>query len=234
MREIPFDFDGDYGSHYDSFIRQVIPGYDSLHALAGALLEPGCGEDGRILVVGCGSGTEMAILGQRHPSWSFLGVDTSEAMIAATWRMVCSRGWENRVALFHGNLQEVPPNQRFSGATCILVSHFLEGADSKTSLFRDIGKRLAPGGRLVVADACDEDSELFRTMMDCRWNFAKAQGAPIERYRKFQSDCQRALKSVSPGHEQELISEAGFSCVRRFWTSLHVNAWLAWGFSGAA
>ena len=29
MGEKHFDFDGDYGAHYDSFIRQVIPGYEA-------------------------------------------------------------------------------------------------------------------------------------------------------------------------------------------------------------
>ena len=231
MGEKHFDFDGDYGAHYDSFIRQVIPGYESLHALSCALLEPGCGNDGRVLVVGCGSGAELACMGELQPRWSFLGIDTSESMIAQTTRLIGSRGWENRVSLVHGSLESLSCNQQFNGATCILVSHFMEGDQAKTSLFRQIGERLTKGGRLIVADACDEDSESFRTMMDCRWNFARARGADTNRYQKFQADCREALKPVPPEHEEQLIRSAGFQSVRRFWTSLHINAWVAWDHS---
>lgn len=232
MGEKHFDFDGEYGAYYDSFIRQVIPGYDSLHALGCALLEPGCGNEGRVLVVGCGSGTELATMGDRQPHWSFVGVDPSESMVAQTRRLIGSRGWENRVSIIRGSIDSIPSNQHFNGATCLLVSHFIEGDQAKINLFREIGNRLAPGGRLIVADACEEDSESFRAMMACRWNFAKAEGAEIDRYRKFQADCRAALRPVPPNHEQELIRKSGFSSVRRFWTSLHINAWVAWDHIG--
>lgn len=232
MAEKPFDFEGDYGSHYDTFIRQVIPGYESLHALAGALLEPGCGDCGRVLVAGCGSGSEIGILGERHPGWSFVGVDPSEGMIAITRRLVHSRGLEGRVSLVTGTPAELPPTQAYNGATCMLVSHFLDGDQPKVDLFREIGRRLAPGGRLVVADACEENSDSFRAMMQCRWNYARRQGADADRYRKFQDDCRNALKPADPAHELDLIRRAGFATVRPFWMSLHIHAWLAWEFSG--
>jgi hypothetical protein len=64
-------------------------------------------------------------------------------------------------------------------------------------------------------------------MMACRWNFARAHGADLERYQRFQEDCRTSLQSISPEMEERLIRQAGFSCVRRFFTSLHINAWLA-------
>lgn len=232
MEEKHFDFDGDYGAHYDSFIRQVIPGYESLHELACALLEPGCGNEGRVLVVGCGSGAELATMGECQPGWSFVGIDTSEFMVAQSRRLISSRGWENRVSLALGTIDSIPSNQPFNGATCILVSHFIDGDQAKIRLFREIRDRLATGARMIVADACEEESESFREMMACRWNFAKARGAEITRYQKFQVECRQTLRPVPPDHEEELIKKSGFNTVRRFWTSLHINAWVAWDHDG--
>ena len=86
-------------------------------------------------------------MGELQPRWSFVGIDTSESMIAQTTRLIGSRGWENRVSLVHGSLESLSCNQQFNGATCILVSHFMEGDHAKTSIFRQIGERLTKGRR---------------------------------------------------------------------------------------
>jgi len=225
-----FDFDGDYGANYDTFIRQVIPGYEAMHALSGAMLEPACGPRGRVLVVGCGTGSEIRILGKIHPGWTFTGLDPSEAMITSTRAALGTNGMGERVTLVKGTISDLPKAPSFDAATCMLVSHFIRDEKEKTKLFHEIGSRLAPGGRLVVADACDESSQSFRDMMACRWMFARTQGADPERYWRFQEECNSSLNSIDPTREQELIRLAGFGTVRKFWTSLHINAWFATNF----
>ena len=227
MDNRPFDFEADYGAHYDTFIRQVIPGYEGLHALAGAMLEPSCPANARILVIGCGSGTEIICLGRLYPHWHFVGVDSSPAMIHQCSERLHSLKMADRATLVVGTVNDIDANVAFDGATCILVSHFMAEEKDKISLFSAINHRLKPDGRLIVADACNENSSGFRAMMACRWNYAGAHGADLERYQRFQEDCRTSLQSISPEMEERLIRQAGFSGVRRFFTSLHINAWLA-------
>jgi tRNA (cmo5U34)-methyltransferase len=227
MDNRPFDFEADYGANYDTFIRQVIPGYDSLHALAGAMLEPACPANSRILVIGCGSGTEIICLGRLYPHWRFVGVDSSPAMIRQCSERLHSLEMAHRATLVTGTMDDLDTNTVYDGATCILVSHFIAGERNKTNLFASISQRIKPDGRLVVADACLEKSSEFRAMMACRWSFAKAHGASEDRYKRFQEDCRTSLQSVSPDLEEHIIQQAGFASVRRFFTSLHINAWLA-------
>ena len=58
-----FDFDGEYGRGYDELARQVIPAYEQIFRATAALFENELPSDARVLVVGSGTGTEVATFG---------------------------------------------------------------------------------------------------------------------------------------------------------------------------
>ena len=78
----PFDFDSQYGMGYDILIRAIMPDYDSLFPTSAGLLSEAVPENGQVLVVGCGTGTELEVFARMRPNWSLTGVDTSPTMIS--------------------------------------------------------------------------------------------------------------------------------------------------------
>ena len=75
-------FRGDSVFGYDDRIPRSIPGYEAMHDLVSAILTGLLPEEGRLLVVGAGTGKEIITLGTQNKSWRFTGVDPSKDMLA--------------------------------------------------------------------------------------------------------------------------------------------------------
>ena len=116
-----FDFDGDYGEIYDDIARTVIPGYRQLFEATLALLRGRLGQQAAVLVVGCGTGKEIAALVPAEPGWSITGVDPSAEMIGVTGAVLRRLGAEDRVSLVHGEVGSLPSRLSFDAATVINV-----------------------------------------------------------------------------------------------------------------
>ncbi len=78
----PFDFDGDYGRAYEDLAHRVIPGYRTLFSMVAALADPVLPRGGRLLVVGAGTGIELATFRRARPDLHLTGVDPSAQMLA--------------------------------------------------------------------------------------------------------------------------------------------------------
>lgn len=76
-------FDAEFAENYDRGVRLAVPGYETLHDVAHAVLRSRPGNPGdraRVLIAGAGTGAEILTLGEREPGWSFVGADPSEEM----------------------------------------------------------------------------------------------------------------------------------------------------------
>ncbi len=136
-----FHFDPD---SYDAMIHADIAVYDELQQAAVAA--GGIGAR-RILELGTGTGETARRLLEANPEATLVGVDESEAMLAAaTGRLPGSR-----VRLQVGRLQEPLPDGSFDLVASALAVHHLD-PEAKRSLFERVRAALAPGGRFVLAD----------------------------------------------------------------------------------
>lgn len=136
---------------YLTAIRAALPLYDELQdqvvrAATGVAV-------GRMLDLGVGTGETSGRCLEVHPGATVLGLDASEDMLALA-RLVLGA----RIDLRLGRLQDSLPEGPFDVVVSALAVHHLDGS-GKADLFRRIGERLAPGGRLVIADVVLPDSE---------------------------------------------------------------------------
>jgi L-threonylcarbamoyladenylate synthase len=129
---------------YGSEIRADIPAYEDLQR---ELVEASGEGARRILELGTGTGATAALLLERHPEATLLGVDSSRAMLDAAREQLPGGRAELRV----GRIEEELPSGPFDLVASALCVHHLDGAE-KAELFRRVRGVLAPGGRFVLAD----------------------------------------------------------------------------------
>lgn len=129
---------------YAETMRIDIPAYDRMQAVVG---EVGAIGARRVLELGTGTGETALRLLDANPDATLVGVDESEAMLAAA----AARLPAGRVALQVGRIEQPLPDGRFDLVASALCVHHLDGA-GKRDLFARVRERLAPGGRFVLAD----------------------------------------------------------------------------------
>ena len=129
---------------YEREIRSDVPAYDRLQR---ELVEASGSGARRILELGTGTGVTAALLLERHPDASLVGIDASPKMLGAARQALPAERVELRVARLE---EELPPGP-FDLVASALAVHHLDAAD-KADLFRRVRAALAPGGRFVLAD----------------------------------------------------------------------------------
>jgi tRNA threonylcarbamoyl adenosine modification protein (Sua5/YciO/YrdC/YwlC family) len=130
---------------YLELMRAELPLFDRLQEELAAASEPPVG--GPILELGTGTGETAGRLLDRHPAASLVGIDASEAMLAAARAALPGE----RVDLRVGRLEEPLPSGDFDLVASALCVHHLDGP-GKAELFARIRAALRPGGRFVLAD----------------------------------------------------------------------------------
>ncbi len=221
-----FDFDGDYGRIYDHIARTVIPGYEQLFPATLAVLRQRVGERARVLVVGCGTGQEVAAFAPREPGWTVTAVDPSPVMIEATRQVARDLSVLDRVTLVQGLVSDLD-DTGFDAATVINVMHFLADDGAKAGLMRDVAMRVRPGGSVVLFDLHgDPASESFR-LLDGAWaRYMELRGLVGEDKARFRKRLQDGIVYVPESRVLEICREAGLELTARYFGGLLYGGWL--------
>jgi SAM-dependent methyltransferase len=107
----------------------------------------------RVLDVGCGPGTYTRPLAEAAGNGLVVGIDASEAMVAAAAR----RGERQNLAYVRGDGGGLPfGDGHFDAVCCVGVIHLLE--DPMTAL-SEMVRVLAPGGRIMLGASCGKRAE---------------------------------------------------------------------------
>lgn len=227
MSDTDAPFGKEHAAKYDGHFAKLAAFKDALHLAMRLVLEP-LPDDANVLIVGAGTGAELAALAKAFPSWRFTVVEPAEAMIELCRQRAEEHGIADRCTFHQGYLETLPVVEPFDAATAILVSQFLTDPEERKGFFAEIAARLAPKGWLVNADLSSGASptppaelfEVWRHMM-------MYTGMPRD-------DAERNLAafnkgvSVLPGQEIEgLIVAAGFSQPTLFLQTLFIHAWFA-------
>jgi tRNA (cmo5U34)-methyltransferase len=224
----PFDFDKmpAIAESYEHGPRRIVPGYDASHAMAATLLADRIDARGRVLVLGAGGGVELCALGQAS-SWTFVGVDPSEKMLALARRKVEAAGLEDRVELIRGFIPDAPEGP-FDAATCFLTLHFIPDDGSRLDALRHIRRRLTPGAPfLMINNSADKASPAFERHLRGYRLFAQRNGAPEESTASAAQAIREQLPVLSPAREEALLAEAGFDDIELFYVALMFRGWIA-------
>ncbi len=220
-------FDDRRARVYDEVIRQVVPGYEVLHRLVAVQLDARLGPAAEVLVVGCGTGAEVAVLAPTRPDWRFTGCDPAPQMLEAARRRLEPLG--GRVDLVAGGVEALAEHAVFDAATLLLVLHFLPDDGAKAALLGAIARRLKPGAPLVIADLHGRPGEPgFHRLMGLWRSWQLASGMPEEDVDKGFRRIVVDIHFVPEERLAELLREAGFVGMERLWTALLFGAWVAW------
>ena len=222
-----FDFDSEYGARYEKLAHQLIPGYAQLFPTIVALLDGRVADDARVLVVGCGTGIEMATLGKAMPNWQLTGVDPSSQMLELAREKLASEGLASRYELHHGYAEDLPLDPAFDAATLINVLHFLPDDGAKLALLQSVAVRLRPGALFVLFDLHGDPSSMeFEILLNAWKAFMLIRGMSQEERSVFVRRLDEGMHYVPESRILDLLAEAGFKDVTRFCSAFLYGGWV--------
>ncbi len=117
---------------YDTHIRTVVPAYEAFTALTQAYCLSQCADGARILVVGAGTGYELAALCNINPTWQFIALEPSSDMLSKA-KQRC-QSYNQQISWHLGTLADIPAISNIDMTVCLLVLHFLEESEKHATL----------------------------------------------------------------------------------------------------
>ncbi|KOY80571.1 class I SAM-dependent methyltransferase [Lysinibacillus macroides] len=213
---------------YENNARISVPGYDTLFSMVQAYFRAQLGEQqASILIVGAGGGNELSAWGQSNSNWSFTGVDPSEEMLQIASYKAEQLQLESRVQLLLGTIDHLPSaDTKFDAASCILVLHFIEEWQEKLALLQNIHGQLKPGKPFALVSAFGQrDSAELQDRIKIWQSFFLDVGYPQAKVK----DMGKVIMNISFISDQQieqLLKEAGFQHIARFFTSGLFAGWM--------
>ncbi|CAN5622419.1 class I SAM-dependent methyltransferase [soil metagenome] len=224
-------FDEERAGKYDAWTRKTIPGYEALHDMAMFFIKTGmenAPETPRLLIAGSGTGMELSYFAERNPKWTFTGADPSREMTAIAKRRLEERGLSERAEIHTGFVHDLPESEPYDAATLILVMHFLPDDGEKLALLESISARMKPDSPFILADLhADKNSPKFPRFMETKKARQSATGMSEEDLEKWFDDLHANIHFVPEERILELLGEAGFKDVERFYNAILFGGWVA-------
>lgn len=200
-------------SEYARMVGGVNVGYDLVFRLAACLLRALQQPNLNLLVVGAGGGMEIEQFLPANPGWRIVGVDPSEEMLSLAAIRAGRLGVQNRTALVHGVVDDLPAERAFDAAVCLYVLHFLPD-EAKVATLQGIGRRLRAEAPLIVASGArvDVDDEDLRSDLLGTWQrHGEMMGLPADRMSAtIEQILTQNVEATDAKGYLRLLREAGF------------------------
>jgi len=201
----------------------MVPGYADMQRMAMLLLAERAPADAHMLVVGAGGGLELKLFSEGQPRWSFVGVDPAAAMLDLARTTLGDHAGRTR---FHEGFVHSAPEGPFDGATCILTLHFIEPEERLRTL-EQVRRRLKPGAPFVAAHYSIPEGEL-ELWLSRSAAFSITSGIDPAQANAARAGIAERLPILSPGADEQLLREAGFSGVSLFYVGFAFRGWVAY------
>lgn len=211
-------FEGKRAQDYDKNIRVLFPTYESFHQMLPSFIPAWVRE---VLVVGCGTGTEMEKILDANSDVTLTGIDPSPEMTVQAKARLARYG--NRSSIFTdvvGNL----PQKEFGFATLILVMHFLPKKD-KMDLLRSINERIVSKGKFVIAEICGNKEE-FQTNILLLKDWLLFNGKKQEVVDQLLNHIQKDIPFSSEKEVNDLLIGAGFTQPIKIFQNFIYHCWI--------
>ncbi|MEM9123814.1 MAG: MFS transporter, partial [Pseudomonadota bacterium] len=207
---------------YDERIKRLVPGYNALHETACALLASKVRPNARLLVIGCGTGHEIARLARLLPGASILAIDPSEEMLAIAKETAAAAGIEHQVTWECVALDGLTLEAPVDAALCLLVTHFIPDDGAKDRFFAKAAQCLAPGGLLIAGDlaALGIDPER-RAYLE----WARSIGLDTDKRTELMKRLESNFHPLTNDRLRQLLLANGFSVEEPFFQSLDYRAY---------
>jgi len=213
---------------YDERIHKTFPFYETIHTAINAVLRVCLKPESELLIVGTGTGAEILELGKTNPGWRFLGVDPAQPMLDLAKEKIQAAGLGERVHLLNVYVDDLPADRLYDGATVAMVLHFVPDDGGKLKLLCEVAKRLKSGAPLVLMDAHGDlsaaGSKLFLQAWKHQQNLAGVKWDEVESGMK---ERMKTIHLVSSARMEQLLTEAGFHRIQRFFQVFILGGWIA-------
>lgn len=223
-----FDFDGAWGRQYSAVAEKVIPGYLSIFPMALACLKTAVPDQGKVLVVGAGGGSECLCFADEP--WHITGVDPSPTMLRACREKIAHRPARAVTHLVEGTVSDLPETTAYDAATCILVMHFLPDDGAKQELLRQVAQRLVTGAVYIHVDAyaspLTADPERVRSMIRYYLTATHAFPDPDAEQSYLRQTVSVQNHLVTETRMRELFHRAGFEDIQQFYLGMVYGGWV--------
>ncbi|WP_071189125.1 class I SAM-dependent methyltransferase [Trichormus sp. NMC-1] len=215
-------------NEYDTMIQMALPGYEVMHNMALSVLRANIPERANLLIVGAGSGMELVKFSQSNSHWQMLGVDPSSNMLSIAQNKIDEHGLSERIKLFAGYTHDLNTTSLYDAATCILVMHFLPDDGSKLALLKNISQRLKSSATFILVDIFGEkETDQFERMISIIQVYWEQMGMNPEKRIQGLETIKKGVFPISEMRVVELLQQAGFGNILRFYTGLWVGGWVA-------
>ncbi|MFC6040994.1 class I SAM-dependent methyltransferase [Paenisporosarcina macmurdoensis] len=222
------EFDMEMAREYDKGIRRALPTYDAMFRMVQSFLRAHVEDEANVLVIGAGGGNEIVTFGKANPTWTFAGVDPSEAMLEVALQKAKNEGIEERVSIYTGTVEQIDFKETFDAATCLLVLHFVETIEEKLSLLKTVKELLQPGSPFVLVTMYGNQS---KPEFDERMNLWKSIWLDLTDLTQEDvngmEESVRELSFISSTQIEELLEQAGFERVTQFFSTTLFGGWIA-------
>ncbi|UHA73398.1 class I SAM-dependent methyltransferase [Paenibacillus sp. 481] len=222
-------FNSAMAATYEKNSRISVPTYDALFAMVQSYYRLQLGEQAAsLLVIGAGTGNELSAWGPSNPTWTFTGVDPSEEMLKIAKYKVVELGFESRVSLIHGTIDDLPQSDsKFDAASCILVLHFINDIQEKLNLLVSIKNKLKSGAPFVLVSAYgDRDNSELQDRMQIWKSFWVEGGRELSETDEMISHALAKLSFLPETQIEGLLAEAGFTKITRFYSTGIMAGWM--------
>ncbi|MBE9216751.1 class I SAM-dependent methyltransferase [Plectonema cf. radiosum LEGE 06105] len=231
MNKETIDFDRNAaitGNEYDNIAPLALPGYEAMHQMALACLQANLSPEANILVVGAGTGMELIKFALGNPKWQILGVDPSEKMLAIAQDKIQQHDLSEQIKLFQGYTDNLPETSIYDAATSILVMHFIPDDGGKLAFLQSIAQRMKSSSTFILVDAFGEKgTDNFQQIVAVIKKFWQQTGVPEAKQIELLETLEQGVYPISETRVLELLEQAGFSKVIRFYTGLWIGGWMA-------
>lgn len=215
--------DPEHAAQYADGPAKFMPGFESVHRMAGVLIREFAPPDARVLAHGAGGGLEIEAFARENPEWTFLGVDPAKAMLEAAEARLGDLS--ERVELHHGYADDAPAGP-FDAATSFLTLHFIEATERQRTV-AEIVRRLKPGAPFITAHCSFPQDPAHRERWLARHReFTIASGVDPDLAEQGRKDISESLAVLDPETDEKILRDAGLSEVTQFYSAFTWRAWV--------
>lgn len=218
-------------SGYERIQTQVIPGYGSLARLGVALLSasPLASTAGaEVLVVGCGTGSELLEAVAQRPDWRLVALDPSAEMLVEARRKLAE---DPRISWHQSTVEDLVAQPghacRYAGALAVLVLQSLPDDGSKLAFLGALARCLRPGAQLLLVDLMQTSLPSLEGQIATAWRgFQQASGLDGDRSGADLALLSEGLHPIGLSRLTSLVNAAGFGDPARVFQALGFEGFL--------
>ncbi|MNJ94900.1 ubiquinone/menaquinone biosynthesis methyltransferase [compost metagenome] len=219
-------FGKDRAKSYDQSNTFMAPINANLHHLIKIILSE-LAPHSKILCVGAGTGTEIIELAEAFPQFTFVAVEPSASMLEVCREKLQKLNLLDRCKLIHGYVQDLPGEDEFDAALCLLVLHHTS-KDERPKIIAAIARLLKPQGSFITAELSYDSSSRTSDDMMKKWQvMSRRSGSPEEKVQSLPKMMKEHLSIQSPSEVESMLETNGFATPLQFFQSLLVRAWCA-------